>query len=369
MIVFTVFDSSLPPKPLITFINDSEHNNVYKLYAKGTGKILYEVNKSITEIAGIIEASKTPVLLNNPKAHLYAFGLTKSDHLNQLNINIPRNINHRQLALLFKTIVDAKPQPLKWRSLLGRSSAAYKVMETRELYLDEQRVYPQYELDTFTGRSRCLNYNIQGATNGAPIHTNNKDDILICLDWIAADIRVAAAFSKDEYLNESFKNSDPHTMLSEALDMPRDQCKRLYLKTIYSLDMESPILGVFPELKEWMIKQTQRLEEEGYLGTLLDRRFKIGDRDKKSVFNAVLQGTVAHAMQSSLVNMTHELRKHLITETHDSIVFACRSGLVPHVIKAATEIMIRPLDEFPRFPLRVYIGKVWKEWKLYREFR
>jgi len=369
MIIFTAFDSNTPPKPLVTFINDGEHNSTYPLYAKGTGKTLYEVNKTISQISEIITSSKTQVLLNNPKAHLYAFNILDTSKLNQLNIHVPNGASDKQLAMLFQTIISANPQPTKWRNLLGRSAEVYKVMESRELYLDEQRVYPSYELDTFTGRSRCTRYNMQGITNGTPINTGNDEDVLVCLDWIAADIRAAAAFSNDEYLNESFQKSDPHTMLSEALDIPRDECKRLYLRTIYSIDLESPILEVFPELREWMIKQAQKLAKDGYLSSLLGRRFKIGDRDEKSVFNAVLQGTVAHAMQSSLIRMAPELKKYLVTETHDSVVFASRPGLVPHIIKAASDIMIKPLDEFPRFPLRVYIGKVWKEWKFYRDFR
>jgi hypothetical protein len=62
-------------------------------------------------------------------------------------------------------------------------------------------------------------------------------------------------------------------------------------------------------------------------------------------------------------------REHLLAETHDSIIFSCRRGLIPHIVKAATDVMLKPLDGFPTFPLRVYIGKAWKKWKLYRDFR
>jgi len=243
-------------------------------------------------------------------------------------------------------------------------------MESRPLFVDEQRVYPRYSIDTFTGRSRCTNFNVQGAAEGTPIKTEERDNLFICLDWISADIRVAAYLSEDEYLSECFEKSDPYTWMSEALDLPREECKIAYLQTIYSLNLSSPILELFASLRGWMESQLKILDREGVLKTPLGRPFKISsDRDEKSVFNAVLQGTVAHAMQASLVRMTERLNKYLVTETHDSVVFSSRASLIPHVINTAVQIMIRPLDNFARFPLRVFVGKKWKKWKLYREYR
>jgi DNA polymerase I-like protein with 3'-5' exonuclease and polymerase domains len=201
-----------------------------------------------------------------------------------------------------------------------------------------------------------------------PIRTKDAEDFFICCDWISADIRVAAAISGDEELNESFIKSDPYTAMAEGLDLPRKECKIAFLKSIYSLDVESPILELFPTLHKWMVGQIAEMRAKRTLSTPLGRPFKLDSRDEKSVFNAVLQGTVAHAMQSSLCQMEHA-RDHLLAETHDSIIFSCRRGLIPHIVKAATDAMLRPLEKLPRFPLRVYIGKAWKKWKLYKEFR
>jgi DNA polymerase I-like protein with 3'-5' exonuclease and polymerase domains len=204
---------------------------------------------------------------------------------------------------------------------------------------------------------------------GTPIKTEHPDEIFICCDWISADLRAAAALSGDGELSDTYAKSDPYTILSEMLDIPREECKLAFFGVIYSLDVESPILDLFPVFKEWMKGQLASLAKNGYLNTPLGRRFKLGKRDEKSVFNAVLQGTVAHAMQSSLARMYDRLQDFLIAETHDSIILAAKRPLVPKVINEAVDIMLRPLKELPKFPLRVYIGKKWKQWKLYRDYR
>jgi DNA polymerase I-like protein with 3'-5' exonuclease and polymerase domains len=364
MIVLTIFDyHAHPPKPLATLIDDTYYN----LYIKGTGKSLYNINKDLKEISSKIELNDGPVLINDPKSHIRAFSLKAFPHLHQINLSAP-GLPSIKTERFLRAIASKTPQPEKWRQLLGESSAAYIQMEEKPLFVDEVRVYPRYTLDTFSGRSKCSNFNAQGAPATIPLKTDNPDDFYVCLDWVAADIRVAAALSQDEMLNDSFKESDPHTMLSEALEMPRDECKKLYLRTIYSLDLESPILELFPNLKEWMIKQLDTLGKQGYLTTHLGRRFKLGSRETKSVFNAVLQGTVAHAMHRSLIR-TARLWRFLVTETHDSIVFAANQAMIPFVVREAVKVMIEPLENFPRFPLRVYIGKYWKKWKLLREYK
>jgi DNA polymerase I-like protein with 3'-5' exonuclease and polymerase domains len=180
---------------------------------------------------------------------------------------------------------------------------------------------------------------------------------------------VAAAVSGDKELNATFEKSDPYTVMANDLEIDRDECKIAFLRAIYSLDAESPILELFPTFKEWMYDQIYRLSSDGFLQTPLGRKFKLGSRDEKSVFNAVLQGTVAHAMQSSLSRMISLLGEHLLTETHDSVVLVGRPGIIPHIVKAVVDIMFEPLERFPTFPLRVYVGKVWKKWKLYKEYR
>jgi DNA polymerase I-like protein with 3'-5' exonuclease and polymerase domains len=369
MLLLTAFDyTKYPYKPLLSLLKIGDRTEIFYLYAKGSNRKIYDVTSDIFAIGNIVDSSQEPVYLNDAKSHIIAFNLRNNHNLYQLTAAIPTLSNNRYIELFNSiALVDLKPD--RWRNLLGASSSTYISMERKPIFLDEIKVQPIYALDTYTGRSRCHNYNIQGAPEDTPIRTEDADNLFICCDWMAAEIRAAALLSHDELLNESFIKSDPHTMLSEELGIPRDECKRLYMRTIYSIDLDSPILEIYPKLKEWMQNQLNALERDGSLCSPLGRKFKLGSRDTKSVFNAVLQGTVAHAMQSSLIKLSDKLKAYMLTETHDSIIFSCRSGLVPHVIKEATQVMLRPLTEMDTFPLRVYVGRQWKKWKLYREYR
>jgi len=367
MQLLTVFNDSYPPKPLISAIYDTELE-VFPLFLRGTKRALFDVQKDIRDLTNRIELSKDPVVLNNTKSHIQAFGL-KSRNLFQTNHTFPSHLNLATYRKLFDALFPMGTDCSEWRRVLSDSSRAYIRMESRPLFLDEIRVYPQYHLDTFSGRSRCCNYNVQGASVGTPLRTEDPEEIFICCDWISADLRAAAALSDDKELSDTYIKSDPYTVLSEMLEIPRDECKLAFFSIIYSLDIESPILDLFTTFREWIKEQLAQLSKDAYLSTPLGRRFKLAKRDEKSVFNAVLQGTVAHAMQSSLAKMNNRLSEFLVTETHDSIILAAKRPLVAHVIKEAVDIMLKPIDDLPKFPLRVYIGKKWKQWKLYKEYR
>jgi hypothetical protein len=371
MLVITAFDyNTTPPRPLISAVNHNGNKHVFPLYLKGTGKSLWEANKYSEAISELLKATKGPTLVNDVKSHIRAFGPLKDPH--QINPSIPIGLSVGQYTKLLCALLSHDIKLEKWRNIVGTASLAYIAMEDRELFLDEMRVYPRYSLDTFTGRSKCTNYNMQGTTDSDDIRTSDNSEVFICFDWISADIRVAAHLSKDEDLNRSYDKSDPYTVMSKILDLPREQCKLSFLKSFYSLDMDAPIFKLFPAFHNWAKTQLEAIESNGYLTSALGRKFYINhqdNRDERSVFNAVVQGTVAHAMQASLSKMLVNLEKYIVSETHDSVIMACRPAMVPHVVNEAVSIMLKPLDELPKFPLKIYVGKRWRHWKLYKEFR
>lgn len=369
MIVLTAFDyNQNPPKPLITYINDNQNVKVYPLFIRGTKRTIYDVEQDIKTISKQIDMQTEGVLLNDAKSHIQTFSLTKND-LYQLNPTIPSTLSQEQYLVVFNAIASNNNKLDKWRLLLGTASRAYISMEEREIYLDETLVHPRYTLDTFSGRSRCHDFNMQGLSDNTMIRTN-IDDLFVCFDWIAADIRAASMLSGDKTLLDSFKTSDPHTMLSKELDVDRAKCKIALMGAIYSLKLDSQILELFPTLREWMRNQLEKLDSDGCLSSPLGRVFRIGKgRDRKSVFNAVIQGTVAHAMQSCLASINELVGKYFFTETHDGIIISCRAGLIQHVVKAVSDAMIKPIESLDTFPFRISIGKSWKKWKLYKECR
>jgi hypothetical protein len=366
MQVVTIFDGH-PPRPLLSAIYDGHAVDVIPLYLRGTKRSLFDVQHDIESVSNRINASDF-IILNDAKSHISTFKL-KTDELYQVvNLNLPNSLSLDQYKKLFKSILPLKIEKEHWRKLLALASKTYLEMESRYVYLDEQRVFPQYSLDTFSGRSRCTNFNLQGAPEGTPVKVKDCD-LFLCLDWVSADLRVATYLSKDEELEELFKESDPYSGMAEMLQIPRKECKTMMLRTLYALDLTSPILDLFPTLKTWITSQLELLSQQGYLSSSLGRKFLLKTRDERSVFNATLQGTVAHAMQNTLIKMREVLGRFLLTETHDSIIFACNKGILTKVLREATSIMGSPLDGLPKMPFKAYIGKEWKRWKLYKVYR
>lgn len=372
MQIITVFDyNSYPYKPLISAITYKGKSRVFPLYLKGTGKSLWQVHNSIKSISDILKKYNDPIIMNDVKSHVRAFGDFGTNSY-QTNINMPQGLSFDKYEKLLGHLKDLNTDQDEWRNIAANCSQAYITMEDKLIFLGEERVHPIYGLDTYSGRSKCTNFNMQGTSENDDIRLDDTSELFVCFDWISADIRVAAFMSDDKELNKSFVKSDPYAELSRLLDLPRNQCKLIFLKSFYSLDIDSPIFQLFPDFQIWAGNQLRDLNENGYLASALDRKFTLNpddSRDERSVFNAVIQGTVAHAMQASLIKIMENTSRYLVSETHDSIVMACRPPLIPHLVNEVSNIMVKPLDDLPRFPLKVYIGKKWKKWKFYREFR
>jgi DNA polymerase I-like protein with 3'-5' exonuclease and polymerase domains len=122
------------------------------------------------------------------------------------------------------------------------------------------------------------------------------------------------------------------------------------------------------------------MDTQGYLTSILGRKFYVhGDNEqqilesRRQVFNAQMQGSVAHAMQNSLVRIHKKYPNCILTELHDSVVLCCKSPMAPQLIKDVSAIMLRPFDGLlennPVFPLRVSVGNKWRNWKELRVYR
>ena len=229
-----------------------------------------------------------------------------------------------------------------------------------------------------SGRTRVTEFSIQGLSEDAKIHNLNGDQIFVNFDWVSADFRVASIMSGDKGLIESFEHSDPYTYMAEKVNvgaednpLTRDEAKIFLLKSLNSLDAEH--LDFYPDLRDWMISSQESIRSSGKLSSMLGRTFHVsGERTERSVFNAVVQGSVAHAMQAVIRKVWDVLSDQILTENHDSLVLTAKPSDVPAIIKIVVEIMTRPfagiLDGNPVFPVVVSIGKQYKLWKRFKRF-
>jgi hypothetical protein len=374
--VFTVFDYNWKkPRPLISVAVGDEETYFYEFYLANTGMTIKQIWGNIDAFKSVFNGS---VICNDFKAHIQAFGLEK--HVNydvyDVQTDIPiADVNVMKKNLL-KLVIEHKSKPPGiWQKVFANSSVVYQHLQDVGVYEGYKRVPVVYSQETFAGRSKTLGYSLQGTTDQNAIHSPElKHAYQIQFDWVAADLRMAAHMSKDENMIESFLTSDPYSAMSESLGIPRDECKKHFLKAVYSLNTNSPILECYPQFRDWMCRRIQRMKDGKDLYSLLGRPFRKTEKhDELAVFNAQFQGSVANAMQLVLIKLFPDYSSYILTETHDSIVLSCQESMISQLIKVTRPIMMNPFDGYvengPRMPIKVSIGKEWRKWQHFKTYR
>jgi hypothetical protein len=142
------------------------------------------------------------------------------------------------------------------------------------------------------------------------------------------------------------------------------------------LDDNNPAADFYPSFKAWIGACKLNIVRNGKLSSILGREFEISDdRDNKSVFNATIQGSVAHAMQNCLKRVWELYPQNLFLESHDSITLTSTSDKfdIRRKVSDVSRIMVQPfegiLKENPQFPIKVSIGSAYKKWKEYKRYK
>jgi hypothetical protein len=376
--IVTLFDyNKYPPLPLQTIVVDKEVR-FFTFYLKGTGQTLRQIHKTVDSVKTLFDV---PVKINDFKAHVAAFNLPRRTNYNVYDLNLPpirlspssKVEAQRALIAIVKKIRKRKPQ--LWHKLVANASVVYQDLEDRGVYHSFKKHLMTYSLETFTGRSKTLGFNLQGTTDDFDIRSE-RPGYFVHFDLIGADLLMAAHMSNDQDMFDAYKTSDPYARIEKYLNHPeftRERCKKEFLKSLYSLSLYDPVLDSFPTLRDWMRARQADLDRDGYLTSVLGRRFMLKGDNKLSVFNAQFQGSVVHAVQASLVKLFADYRENLFTEVHDSIILTAPQVDLPVLIDDVVEVMRNPLqgwcDNPPRMAVRVSIGKKWRKWKPYKEFR
>tara|TARA_R100001244_G_scaffold25113_2_gene25410 strand:- start:71689 stop:72834 length:1146 start_codon:yes stop_codon:yes gene_type:complete len=367
--------------PLYAVVFDSEEKDIdfYPLYLKSGKTKLYEVEQNFKTIKGILCDYK--VVVSGFKDYVKCF---KLNHLEKHQVYDAPGLPIRGVAEVVpmkKLLIEGLKkflgcEALLWNKVLADSQFVYSHLETAGYWQDKAR-NPTYEF-AYTGRSKSIGDNIQGASTGAEIYSNNvRHDTFVCFDWIAADLRAASILSQDVQLKNSFIESDPYTHLQQQLassEITREDCKLELFRSFYSINYENPILEIYPDFAKWMKETSDKIEEQGYSESILNRKFTIEkERTKKSCFNAQVQGSVAHAMQNTIYRVFKAYPQNLMAEIHDSLVLSCPAKAVDEIIQTVSKIMLKPfegiLQSSPTFPIKVLKGKKWKMWEEVAEFR
>lgn len=380
--VSTLFDLQRDSRPLFTATYDTITKSVqfFPLYLPKTGKTIYEIEQNKQAVAQIIHGQHE-VCLNDYKQHLIGFDLD--------SLNIDCVYDYPCLMRTTLDLVELKKTLLKqvksmqamgrqkWAHIRGNAAPVYKQLQQRGVYFGYDKVHPIWHMDVYSGRTRTEGFNIQGLQDDDPIASVNGHDTFVCLDWVAADFRMASIMSGDQKLAGSFDVSDPYEFMASAKNDPevtRSSVKGELFKSLYSMDCWSNGMLFYKGLGQWMQQKREQIEATGKMESILDRVFEVSDeRSILSAFNAGIQGSIAHAMQRVIRGAWEICPMNLLIENHDSLILTFKkTDKCRHIISDVADIMCHPfrgiLEADPIFPVVVSIGSKYKLWRKFKRY-
>lgn len=382
----TIFENSKPRCAVLKYCDNYEYFELFRQGAKKPIKAIKDniaaINKHLLEIN---DSGK--VVVSGFKNYISCFNLPiedmeyniydlHQDHLLEMQLTN----NQAKDRKILKAIVDKFEckQVSEYQKHLANAAIVYQFLQNQGVIVNDTLMKPEWSLNTFSGRSKSLGFNIQGHHHNDKVRVvdSSENYVLLHFDWISADIRVASILSGDTNLGNSFIESDPYTHMVNFInnkDFSRDECKIFLLKSINSMSNNDVLSDIYPKLGKW-IEQCYSItrSEDGELETILGRRFKVSkSKNQLAVFNGVMQGSVAHAMHNVIRKVWNSLGSYIIADIHDSLVLSVpnEGPLIRSIIDLVSPIMMYPFagltDINYDFPMRVSIGKRWKDWQLF----
>ena len=263
---------------------------------------------------------------------------------------IPLILEYRSLKKLKSTYVDALP----------------------ELVMEDGKIHTSYmQTVAATGRLSSNNPNLQNI----PIRTEkgreirkafiprNDDYTLLAADYSQIELRIIAALSEDENMQEAFVNGeDIHTATAakvfgvkkEAVDREmRSKAKAVNFGIIYGVsafglsqnlniprkeakEIIDTYFEKYPKLKAYMDNNVVLAKEKGYVETIMQRRRILKDINsnnaivrghaERNAVNAPIQGSAADIIKIAMINIHNEFEKQqfkskMLLQVHDELVF------------------------------------------------
>lgn len=279
---------------------------------------------------------------------------TGEDVLSKLAVKheiVPKILEYRSLKKLKSTYVDALPELVN--------------PHTKRLHTSYMQTVAA------TGRLSSNNPNLQNI----PIRTEkgreirkafipkNDEYTLLAADYSQIELRIIAALSEDENMQEAFvKGEDIHTATaakvfgvekSEVDREMRSKAKAVNFGIIYGVsafglsqnlnisrteakEIIETYFEKYPKLKAYMDNNVILAKEQGYVETIMQRRRNLKDINsnnaivrghaERNAVNAPIQGSAADIIKIAMINIHQEfeklqLRSKMLLQVHDELVF------------------------------------------------
>lgn len=270
---------------------------------------------------------------------------------------------------------------------------------------DADRIHTTYsQAFTETGRLSSSDPNLQNipirTERGKPIRkafiARDEKHLLVSADYSQIELRLMAAFSKDEAMLEAFRRGeDIHratasrvysTMPSFVTPEQRSKCKMVNFGIIYGIsafglsqrlniprreaaDLIEAYFKLYPSVRRYMESAVRSARGKGYAETVLGRRRTLRDINSRNAtaraaaerdaINTPIQGSAADLVKVAMVRIDGELRKRamrtkMVLQIHDELVFDAPVEEVEEVKEIARREMTQAIDF--GVPLEVGIG-------------
>ena len=303
-------------------------------------------------------------------------------------------------------IVDAHPivpKVLEYRACTKLKST---YVDKLPLLIDsDERVHTTYaQAFTETGRLSSSDPNLQNI----PIRTERgkkirkafvaRDErhVLVSADYSQIELRLMAAFSKDEAMLQAFRDgADIHRdtasrvydiMPAFVTDEQRSKCKMVNFGIIYGISafglsqrlkiprkeassLIDTYFKLYPKVREYMELSIAKAREKGYAETFLGRRRTLRDIDSRNAtvrqaaerdaINTPIQGSAADLIKVAMVKVDRALKSaglasRMVLQIHDELVF----DVPREEVETVCEIVRREMSSAIDFgvPLEVGIG-------------
>lgn len=253
----------------------------------------------------------------------------------------------------------------------------------------DNRIHTDYrQTVASTGRLSSNNPNLQNI----PIRTakgrevrkafiaKDSDHLLFAADYSQIELRIMAAFSKDESMMNAFKEGrDIHATtaakvfgvdLDNVEPAMRRKAKEVNFGIIYGIsafglsqnlniargeaqEIIDSYFKEFPNVKKYMDETIEKAREEEYVETILGRRrylrninsknFTMRGFDERNAVNAPIQGSAADIIKIAMINIHNWMKEanvktKMLMQVHDELVFDLH--------KSEEELMKAKVEEF-----------------------
>ncbi len=308
---------------------------------------------------------------------------------------IPLILEHRELAKLKGTYVDALPQLVNPND--GRVHTSFN------------------QAGAVTGRLSSSNPNLQNI----PVRTElgrrvrrafiaPKGSVLMSADYSQVELRILAHVSKDPNLLKAFEDGeDIHastaaTLFNVPLSEVTPQMRRLGKtinfgvaygisdwgvagRTELSLEESRKLItnyyAKYPRVRDYLERTKAMAREKGYVESLLGRRryfpelasgrkLPIGVRNQaeREAINMPIQATAADIIKIAMVRLhealqTKKIKSRMILQVHDELVLEVPDKEVDELVSLVHDIMASAYKLAAPLEVEVKIGANWDEMK------